>query len=140
MIKGARLVFKQREDPVKSDPPTTSDLDDLKFESYGHYGPNKVLKIPYPSYMSNGYNFLESKGTLFKRRFLSGVSTCKNISFYKSGNPDFEVSKESIDDLMRMLRFENEPCYQRPYRLIADSKLCIKGNCDTISTILRPGW
>uniref|UniRef100_A0A3B0MQB7 Uncharacterized protein n=1 Tax=Theileria annulata TaxID=5874 RepID=A0A3B0MQB7_THEAN len=139
MIKGARLVFKQTEDSVKSDPPITPDFDEIKFESSGNYGPNKVLKIPHPGYMSNGYKFLESKGP-FKRRFLTGVSTCKNITFVKAGDSDLGVSKESIDDLMRMLRFENEPCYQRPYRLIADSRLCIKGNCDTISTILRPGW
>ncbi|BAM39967.1 conserved hypothetical protein [Theileria orientalis strain Shintoku] len=138
MFKPAAVIRKvKNEFALRNHIPTKDDENTQEPET--NYIPITALRMPYPIDMPNGYKILQNPNCFFKRRFLTGVSSCKNISFIRA-NENFDLNDDSLQDLMKMLKFKSEPCYQRPYRLIADSKLCLKGNCDTVSKILRPGW
>ncbi|CDJ68310.1 hypothetical protein, conserved [Eimeria necatrix] len=51
-----------------------------------------------------------------------------------------QLTQEQLLDLERMLWFDPEPRLERPFRLYADSKTCLKGRIHDIGHIMRSGW
>ncbi|CDI82778.1 hypothetical protein, conserved [Eimeria praecox] len=51
-----------------------------------------------------------------------------------------QLTREQLLDLERMLWFDPEPRLERPFRLYADSKTCLKGRLQDIGHIMRNGW
>ncbi|CDJ53469.1 hypothetical protein, conserved [Eimeria brunetti] len=51
-----------------------------------------------------------------------------------------QLTQEQLLDLERMLWFDPEPRLERPFRLYADSKTCLKGRLHDIGHIMRSGW
>lgn len=51
-----------------------------------------------------------------------------------------QLTQEQLLDLERMLWFDPEPRLERPFRLYADSKGCLKGRIHDIGHIMRSGW
>eukprot|EP00915_Cephaloidophora_sp_WS-2016_P009177 GHVH01013002.1.p1 GENE.GHVH01013002.1~~GHVH01013002.1.p1 ORF type:complete len:205 (+),score=19.03 GHVH01013002.1:217-831(+) len=50
--------------------------------------------------------------------------------------------QDDIQDIDQMLWHRSEPRRERPYRIYADSKMCLKGHNHTgdIRRLMRPGW
>ncbi|OEH75903.1 uncharacterized protein LOC34621791 [Cyclospora cayetanensis] len=51
-----------------------------------------------------------------------------------------QLTQQQLLDLERMLWFDPEPRLDRPFRLYADSKGCLKGRIHDIGHIMRCGW
>ncbi|CDJ34529.1 LOW QUALITY PROTEIN: uncharacterized protein EMH_0020780 [Eimeria mitis] len=51
-----------------------------------------------------------------------------------------QLTQQQLLDLERMLWFDPEPRLERPFRLYADSKTCLKGRLHDIGHIMRSGW